>query len=569
MLSPDQAKLCLNRKDSLLSYPQYFSPAMGLLTPDQRDRLYIQQAQRAGIHKSILAALHQTQNQPQLPDGETGLGISPAHQVSLPQVNHFVSQVAYAASTIRQLIRTLMAEDWSSIELWDGDRGRYTDRFLETIANGYLAPASDPTAARLEACDSAALKQSYLADWAIDHQAANLTNLSFLGRALRTFIEQLPRYYLSLTFQREALLELLRIWQQTDTWEAAIAALPATEPLDDITLDRVLLGFVQQIPQAGMGYPHQREALLRLVQRWRQLDSREAAIASLQIQSSPEPSPAILDAALIALVQRLPQTYEGRGDQRHALVEGLQQWQQLDSRAATLTALGVNPAIFAANPNAGDLETAAILVDRALLRAYQQLPTAYTGSTLQRESLLQVVQLWRGLPTREQTLVSLLDDLKRMEYSGRGNPDAMPLPAALMLPAQPDRWSPANLQPFAPIVPNGSLIWADATQGGIHLPTNQTIVDAIVQIATLAQQVCDRLGRPLRVVQWYQPSPNTSRTANRHSLGDAILGYCEGLTALQLYWFLDPWWTGGLGRYQTLPDLIYLDAARERSRWTH
>ncbi len=114
---------------------------------------------------------------------------------------------------------------------------------------------------------------------------------------------------------------MVRIWHKQDSQEAAIAALNI-EPLTDenstisheFYVDRSLLKLIPQISQSYSGYPHQREALLRLTQLWRRLDSREAAIASLEKNTSPEASLTILDPTLIALIQRIPYLYEAKGN---------------------------------------------------------------------------------------------------------------------------------------------------------------------------------------------------------------------------------------------------------------
>nr|WP_263971820.1 D-Ala-D-Ala carboxypeptidase family metallohydrolase [Leptolyngbya ohadii] len=56
---------------------------------------------------------------------------------------------------------------------------------------------------------------------------------------------------------------------------------------------------------------------------------------------------------------------------------------------------------------------------------------------------------------------------------------------------------------------------------------------------------------------------------SRHIIGDAIDFYCDGLTGNQVYRALDPWWTGGLGRYNSFPALCHLDARGYRARWTN
>lgn len=173
-----------------------------------------------------------------------------------------------------------------------------------------------------------------------------------------------------------------------------------------------------------------------------------------------------------------------------------------------------------------------------------------------------VNQLWRNLETRGQTLQSLWENLKQMQRAGRDDPDAPPSPTPIIPPERPLHWTPETIQIHASILPNGSFTWAEATQGGTWMPIHQTTVEAIVRIATLLQQARDRLHRPFHITRWYCPHENT-----RHLLGDAIEFYCNGLTGDQLYWFLDPWWTGGLGRSSQFPYLCYVDARSYRVRW--
>ncbi|PSB05843.1 peptidase M15A, partial [filamentous cyanobacterium CCP2] len=132
---------------------------------------------------------------------------------------------------------------------------------------------------------------------------------------------------------------------------------------------------------------------------------------------------------------------------------------------------------------------------------------------------------------------------------------------------------PNNIQLYASIIPNGSFTWAEATRGGVRMPPNQATVDAIVRIAQLAQQARNRIGRPFYITSWYRP-PEVNQAVggaseSRHIVGDAIDFYVDGLTGDQLYRALDPWWTGGLGRYRQYPYLCHLDARGVRSRWTN
>jgi hypothetical protein len=551
------------------------------LNADQRNYFYLGESERAGIHKSILAALYVTHRHPILGDGELGLGIAPANRITPDQVNTFPEQVQYAANTVRSITDKLTAQGWKGADLWSPEAGRYTDRFVQTIANGFTPSASDPAAAQLEATDPQKLLQAYLTDLNADFKADQLPqNLAFLDKALITFTERLPRYFISLVYQRDALLEAARLWRKLDTRVAAIASLlrvPETDPslthLDESTLDRPLTQFMGQISPFYAGYPHQREALLRLVQLWRRLDSRQETIASLGDNTSAETNIKIIDPALIAFIQRIPQYFQGKGDQRNAITEGFRLWRGFDSRNTALKELGIDPQVLSSsNPNKDALANAAAQLDRELLDFLRRLPTNYRETEQQREALIRLVQLWRGLDGREKCIQSLLDDLRRMERARRDSPDAPPRPEPLPLPPRPSRWTPDNLQMHASIIPNGSFTWAEATHGGTRLPPNMETVDGIIRIAQMAQQARDRINRPFRVTSWFRP-PDINRevggaSLSRHIVGDAIDFYCDGLSGDQIYRALDPWWGGGLGRYTEYPELCHIDARGFRARWT-
>lgn len=551
---------------------------METLTPDQRNYFYLIEAARAGIHKSILAALYAAHNSPALSDGEAGLGIAPANRVAANQVNTFPKQVQYAANTIRSMTDRFTALGWKGKDLWNAEAGRYSDRFLEAIAEGYLPPPNDAAAALLEPTAPNPLKEAYIADLTIDYKADQLPqNLAYLDTALLSLVERIPRYYGPLPYQREALLEGVRVWRKLDTRDAAIQSLGATLILEDASethIDPPLTQFMQRVSPNYSGYPHQREALLRLTQLWRQLDSREEAIASLQSNTSPETNLQVIDPALIAFVQRIPAFYQSKGDQRHALTEGFRLWRGFDSRTNALIALGIDPQIFSTpNPDQQALMDIASQLDRELLAFIRRIPGAYQETAAQRDALIRLVQIWRGSGMREKAIQSLLEDIRRMEQARRDSPEAPPKPEPPPPPARPGRWTPSNIQLHASIIPNGNFTWAEATHGGTRMPPNQTTVDAMIRIARLAQDARDRIGRPFRVTSWYRP-PAINRRAggaseSRHIVGDAIDFYCDGLSGNQLYWYLDPWWPGGLGRYKKFPNLGHIDARGYRARWTH
>jgi hypothetical protein len=263
------------------------------------------------------------------------------------------------------------------------------------------------------------------------------------------------------------------------------------------------------------------------------------------------------------------------------LVEAFRLWHRLESRSATLIELGINPDLFTtAAPDQAAIARAAAQLDQALLAFMRRLPALYQGTVVQRDALLRLTQLWRALSTPEQALQSLLNDLKQMASARRDTPEAPPQPLPLMLPTRPTHWTPDTLQLYAPIIPNGSFTWAEATNGGLDMPPNQATIAAIVRLAHCIQQARDRINRPFHVINWYLAADNanhrdaakikikrTGLLSRRHQLGDALTFYCEGLMGAQLYWFLDPWWIGGLGHTAHAPCLCYVDARCDRSRW--
>ena len=553
---------------------------MTALSPDQRNYYYLIEAARVGIHKPILAALYAVHNQPTLADGETGLGVAPVHRIAVEEVNTFPEQVQFAANTIRSLTDSLIAEGWQGSDIWDATQGRYGERFLNAVASGYTPAPSEASAAQLEPSDPDALQAAYLEDLETDYPADQLPkNLADLDRALLAFTERIPPNYARLDFQRQALIETVRIWRKLDTAAAVyeVLSVPLQEGVPvEADLDKALMTFLQQAVRYYSGYPNQREALLRLVQLWRQLDSREETIEKLS-QAQPfanETNLQIVDPALMAFVQRVPLNYRGRGDQRFALTESYRLWKGLDSRTTVIAKLGISPEQLVQNANdQAALKTAAQQIDQALLDFVKAVPQSYQQTEAEREALIRLVQIWRRLDGRIPSIQSLFEDLRRMERANRNSPDTMPPPVPRPQPARPARWTPDNLQLEASIVPNGSFTWAEATHGGTRMPTNQATVNAIVRIATQAQQARDRIGRPFLVTSWYRPPEINRRVGgaslSRHIVGDAIDFYCNGLSGNQVYWALDPWWPGGLGRYSRFPYLVHLDARSYRARWTH
>ncbi len=115
----------------------------------------------------------------------------------------------------------------------------------------------------------------------------------------------------------------------------------------------------------------------------------------------------------------------------------------------------------------------------------------------------------------------------------------------------------------APIIPNGSFNWTEATKEGFRLPENADQTAGIIMLAKAIQPWRHRLGRPLVVTSWYR-TPKINREVggvsnSLHLTGKAMDCYCDSLSASALYDFFDPDWKGGLGLYS---GHVHLDVGR-------
>ncbi len=554
-----------------------------MLTPDQRYYYYNLEAERTSVHRPLLAALYAVQKRPNLLEEETGLGISPANQITLDRVNTFEQQVSFAASTLRALLTDLPNRGWGASDLWDVEKGRYTEKFIRQVAMGYTAPATDLGAALLENSNPdqllAAYQQAYQEELyppeivkppvAIASNAVP-ANLSYLDPALLSLTERIPSFYQGLEYQRTAILDAVRLWRRLDTIPQAITSLlPSRDPnqaIDETALYSQMRLFLQRALTAYGGYPQEREALIRLTQLWRQLPSREQAITSLQTNTSPEPNLNTIDPALVTFTSRIPQFFVSQAHQRNALIECVRLWRQLATRADAVQSLGIDPAVLnASTGNKTVLANLAAQLDRQLVAFTQRVPKVYKEKPQEREALIRLVQLWRNLPTRALTLQSLISDLKQISNQ---KPEP-PRPADP--PSRPAKWTLGNIQQSATIIVGGSFTWAEATRGGSRMPPNQSTLNSMIRIADLAQQARNRVARPFVITSWYRdPVVNAAVggvSDSRHINGDAIDFYCDGLTGDEIYWMLDPWWPGGLGRYVSFPYLCHIDARGYRARW--
>ena len=95
-------------------------------------------------------------------------------------------------NTIRSLTNGLIDQEWPSSDIWDARAGRYADRFLEVVAQGYTPALTDTQfcPARTQFCKNP-LRQAYLEDIDTDYDGAQLPkNLAALDSDLLAFAER-------------------------------------------------------------------------------------------------------------------------------------------------------------------------------------------------------------------------------------------------------------------------------------------------------------------------------------------------------------------------------------------
>jgi hypothetical protein len=550
------------------------------LTVTDRDHLEAI-AQRYGLDFALLVALASLWGNGQ--SGPLNLGIlaiDPSQQAIVE-----AHQANAAAQLIRDRIDQLIHQGWIVAQFWAG--AAYSPEFLTDLAAGAISPprtdrSSTLTASpaidapldipvQLQACAAPALIAAYQGQTSDRPDAATLSNQTLDDRLL-DYLQRIPRFYKGLVFQRDALLDAIRIWHRSPSSADVLQQLGLGQNnLDPLTLDHALIGFVPALAASYRGYPHQRSALLLVVQRSQQLPSIAAALQALVQGRSPQVDLGVLDPLLIAFVQRIPQQYRSSADQRNALVEGFAQWHNIHNQSEVLLSLGVGVELLQVAAEGGQASPGAIAqaaqqLDQALLSFSRQIPGLYGGDDRHRQALLQLIETWTGSPSRSAVIDQLLQDLRRMEQGATIPSAAPPIPQVLG-PSHPIG-TPDMRQIFASPTPGCPYIWADITQGGRYWPGDPGTIDRILALAAQLSLVCDRLGHRPRITRWYEPdaSPQAD-TPKRHAQGDGLECYVEGLLADQLYWALDPWWPGALGCDRQVPYLLYLDLRGHRVRW--
>jgi hypothetical protein len=122
-----------------------------------------------------------------------------------------------------------------------------------------------------------------------------------------------------------------------------------------------------------------------------------------------------------------------------------------------------------------------------------------------------------------------------------------------------------------------SFTWGEAlhvdSAGSYRQPANPDVVYKIIKIAEVMQNVKGLFGgAPIKVNSWYR-DPVTNRrvggaSQSRHMVGDAVDFHIPGVSLVNVYDRLDPWWgsRGGLARGQ---GFVHIDGRGYRARWTY
>jgi len=118
--------------------------------------------------------------------------------------------------------------------------------------------------------------------------------------------------------------------------------------------------------------------------------------------------------------------------------------------------------------------------------------------------------------------------------------------------------------------------WGEAlhiqSNGDYRKPAHVGVVYNVLRVAEALQQVRGLFQAPIRVNSWYR-DPETNRrvggaSQSRHMAGDAVDFTVEGVSLVDVYNRLDPWWAskGGLARGNAF---IHLDCRGYRARWNY
>lgn len=131
---------------------------------------------------------------------------------------------------------------------------------------------------------------------------------------------------------------------------------------------------------------------------------------------------------------------------------------------------------------------------------------------------------------------------------------------------------PGNVSTFytdQPIIPNGSFTWGEATKNATRIPADVSIVNNIIALARQLQRARNQIGRPFKVNSWYRPPAVNEAVggASRsyHLYGMAADLEVSGYSGRRIANAVMPWWSGGVGIYSHLPNVVHLDIGPRRT----
>lgn len=124
-----------------------------------------------------------------------------------------------------------------------------------------------------------------------------------------------------------------------------------------------------------------------------------------------------------------------------------------------------------------------------------------------------------------------------------------------------------------PVLTGGNFTWAEATKNGRCMPVSQAVVHNILTMADTMQDIRELFEhRPIKIVAWYR-DPAFNRQiggANKstHLTGGAVNFYITGLSPVEVFQHLGPWW-GAQGGLAIASGFVHIDNRGYRARWRY
>jgi hypothetical protein len=160
--------------------------------------------------------------------------------------------------------------------------------------------------------------------------------------------------------------------------------------------------------------------------------------------------------------------------------------------------------------------------------------------------------------------------------SPQPSPQSSPQPSPQPSPVPPYRGTafrlPGSNSIFytdQPIIPGGNFTWGEATKDATRIPESVTIVNNIIALARELQKARNQIGRPFIINSWYRPPAINQAVGgvsnSQHLTGKAVDVQIPGYSGRRTANALMLWWSGGVGIYSTIPDIVHLDIGPKRT----